>query len=83
MSFGYNATVFGNTSVAGVRENARMLLELLRDKREDNVGLVPAFRPGLKLTSRQEDPYRPIVFIGHSLGGIIIKQVAPLSQLAS
>jgi hypothetical protein len=39
MTFGYNASVFGNTSVAGVRENSRMLLGLLRDKREDYVGL--------------------------------------------
>ncbi|KAK4032074.1 Alpha/Beta hydrolase protein [Parachaetomium inaequale] len=57
MTFGYNASIVGNTSVAGIRDNARKLLTLLRDKREDDG------------TRR-----RPIVFIGHSLGGIIIKQ---------
>jgi hypothetical protein len=37
MTFCYKATVLGNTSIAGVRDNARMLLERLLDEREDNV----------------------------------------------
>ncbi|KAL1836742.1 hypothetical protein VTJ49DRAFT_4717 [Mycothermus thermophilus] len=57
MTFGYNASVVGNTSVNGIRDNARSLLEALRLLR-DNDG----------------SKGRPIVFLGHSLGGIIIKQ---------
>ena len=60
MTFGYDASVVGNTSVAGIRDNARKLLVFLRNKREDD---------GTR--------HRPIVFVGHSLGGIIIKQVWP------
>jgi hypothetical protein len=57
LTFGYNGTVNGTTSVAGIREHAQKLLDELRDERED------------------EAEFRSIVFVGHSLGGIIIKQV--------
>ncbi|KAK0729543.1 Alpha/Beta hydrolase protein [Lasiosphaeris hirsuta] len=57
MTFGYSANVLGNTSITGIRENARILLNCLRDKREDD-----------------GEKKHPIVFLGHSLGGIIIKQ---------
>jgi len=60
MTFGYNANIYGNTSIAGIRDNAMRLLAALRDKREDGY------------------ESRPIVFVGHSLGGIIIKQVGLL-----
>ncbi|KAK3689030.1 Alpha/Beta hydrolase protein, partial [Podospora appendiculata] len=71
MSFGYNASVIGNTSVAGVRENARRLLSLLRDKREEE--------------EEEEDEVRShsrgsIVFVGHSLGGIVIKQALRIAN---
>ncbi|CZR62802.1 uncharacterized protein PAC_12699 [Phialocephala subalpina] len=59
MTFSYMATIIGNASVGGIRDNARALLGLLTDEREDN-----------------EDRKRPIVFLGHSLGGIIIKQTS-------
>lgn len=58
MTFGYNASVVGKASVAGIRDNARTLLTRLRNKRESDG------------TER-----RPIVLMGHSMGGIIIKQV--------
>ncbi|KEZ46772.1 hypothetical protein SAPIO_CDS0062 [Scedosporium apiospermum] len=63
MTFQYDASVVGNTSAHGVRGNASKLLQLLRDKREDN-----------------DDEGRPIVFVGHSLGGIIIKQALKLAS---
>jgi hypothetical protein len=66
MTFGYSASVVGNTSVAGIRDNARQLLTFLSNKREEDGTF-----------------HRPIVFLGHSLGGIIIKQVRlPLTTLA-
>ncbi|KAL2266766.1 hypothetical protein VTJ83DRAFT_6118 [Remersonia thermophila] len=64
MTFGYDASVVGNTSVAGIRDNARKLLRHLCDKREND-------------GSRG----RPIVFLGHSLGGIIIKQALCIANI--
>lgn len=57
MSFEYDASVIG-MSTTTVRDAARSLFEMLKDKRDD---------------SKYDN--LPIVFIGHSLGGIIIKQV--------
>ncbi|GAB1316537.1 Alpha/Beta hydrolase protein [Madurella fahalii] len=63
MTFGYNASVLNNISIAGIREVARILLSQLRDKREDD-----------------GDSRRPIVFVAHSLGGIIIKQALRIAN---
>ena len=58
MSFGYNADIHNNTSVAGIRGNAKNLLHILQQKRE-------------KIGSTN-----PIVFLAHSLGGLIVKQAS-------
>lgn len=63
MTFQYDANVFGS-SAEGVRGNARKLIMLLRDSREDE----------------DDAEGRPIVFIGHSLGGIIIKQALRVAR---
>jgi hypothetical protein len=60
LSFSYSADIYGNTSIAGIRDNAQNLLSTLRDWREEN----------------EEEDNRPIVFAAHSLGGIIVKQVS-------
>ncbi|KAK3314382.1 hypothetical protein B0H66DRAFT_607606 [Apodospora peruviana] len=57
LSFSFNADIWGNTSVAGIRENARALLATLSDEREE-----------------LEENERPIVFLAHSLGGLVVKQ---------
>lgn len=57
LSFAYDADIYGNTSVAGIRGNAEALLARLRDLRDDR------------------DYGRPIVFVAHSLGGIVLKRV--------
>ncbi|KAK4199522.1 protein SERAC1 [Triangularia verruculosa] len=62
MTLQYDSGVFGR-SAHSVRENARKLIQLLRDQREDD-----------------EAERRPIVFLGHSLGGIIIKQALRLAK---
>ncbi|KAH6641227.1 hypothetical protein F5144DRAFT_125726 [Chaetomium tenue] len=54
----YNCTLQGSASAARIRDHANVLLVHLNDQREDD----------------DEAKSRPIVFVGHSLGGIIIKQ---------
>ncbi|KAI9155676.1 Ankyrin-3 [Paramyrothecium foliicola] len=58
MTFGYNAALMKNFSALGIRDHARGLLTLLRDKRDN-----------------EDAASRPIVFVSHSLGGIVVKQV--------
>lgn len=57
LSLAYDADVYGNTSVVGVRGNAQTLLARLTDLRE------------------VRHHGSPIVFVAHSLGGIVLKQV--------
>jgi hypothetical protein len=59
-SYGYNADVHKNDSVAGIRDHARTILERLTNHRHG------------------VDPKRPIVFVGHCLGGLIVKQACDL-----
>jgi hypothetical protein len=63
LSFGYSADIYHNSSIAGIRGNARSLLNMLFDYRED-----------------QRDSGRPIVFLAHSLGGLVVKQALVFAQ---
>ncbi|KAK3291346.1 uncharacterized protein B0H64DRAFT_451035 [Chaetomium fimeti] len=58
LTFRYNCTLQGSASAANIRDHANVLLVHLANQREDD----------------DEAKLRPIVFVGHSLGGIIIKQ---------
>ncbi|KAK3295429.1 uncharacterized protein B0H64DRAFT_395244 [Chaetomium fimeti] len=58
LSFAYNADMFHNNTDATIRDSARSLLALLNVQRR-----------------KIADPRsRPIVFVGHCLGGLVIKQ---------
>jgi triacylglycerol esterase/lipase EstA (alpha/beta hydrolase family) len=59
ISFKYNTSLNGTTSQAGIRDHAKDLLDRLVDEREDD----------------EAASLRPLVFVGHSLGGIVIKRV--------
>lgn len=56
LSFGYNADMYCNNSIAGIRGNAESLISLLEARRLDA-------------------PNRPILFVAHCLGGLIVKQL--------
>lgn len=61
-SYGYPSETFFSRSVAGIRDFAVYLLNAIEDRlREDARG-------GIKSS-------RPIIYICHSLGGIVFKQV--------
>jgi hypothetical protein len=54
--------------------HASLFLECLRLMRRQVCIYLTSFDMEAELTSRQ-DPTRPLIMIGHSLGGILIKQV--------
>lgn len=79
MTFGYNAAAAFGQSTADVLDYAKSLLSSLIDKREElEVRLDTRQFPKLtvmeELTTGQEKD-RPLIFIAHSLGGIVVKQV--------
>jgi hypothetical protein len=59
LSFQYNTSLNGTTSQGGIRDHANDLLVWLFNDREDD----------------EMASLRPVVFVGHSLGGIVIKSV--------
>ncbi|GKZ47865.1 hypothetical protein AbraIFM66951_011440 [Aspergillus brasiliensis] len=62
--FSYNSKVAIQSSAAGVREQAHVLLDRLRLERENC-------------------EYRPLLFIAHSLGGIVVKEALVQAKLSA
>ena len=72
--FGYNSNVAFQTASSGVREQAENLLNQLEKFR---IVCVPRlYRFPHAYRDLQEDPHRPLIFICHSLGGILVKRVS-------
>lgn len=76
MTFGYNAAATFGKSASDVIDHAKSLLSSLVDKREEaEVSIARNLHDTLRnLTTRQEID-RSLIFIAHSLGGIVVKQV--------
>ena len=71
-TFGYSSEPILSRTVASVRDYAKQLLQSLLDQQQD-VSLQKIAWPTTELTLQNQ--YRPTVFICHSLGGIVVKQV--------
>jgi len=78
MTFGYDSSLAFSKSRAGIESFARDLLNRLRLLRTDYEVCSPCSaelrNQSLLIPTKCQD--RPLVFITHSLGGIVAKQVA-------
>jgi hypothetical protein len=78
MTFGYDSysTEYGGvTSTAGLRHTATQLLEELQCKRGNVRHYLAQFLHVVRLSNAVQDII-PIVFVGHSFGGVIAKMVS-------
>ena len=82
MTFGYDARVVDSRSIVGMMENANSLLTHLRNYRNSrDLEVCDSFRFSRLNNSKVNscEKTRPLIFIGHSLGGLIIKKVRLIS----
>ena len=76
MTFGYNADATFGQSTVEVVNHAKSLLASLVDKREEpEVHCRNEISMGKKRLTHPQETNRPLIFIAHSLGGIVVKQV--------
>ena len=78
MTYGYNADVWMTKSVSEIDVPVDNLLSYLATERSQvrettSTYIVPA--------NLRKDPERPLFFVGHSLGGIVIQQVRTIDTL--
>ncbi len=77
MSYGYHANIWVRSTIDGLDAPVLDLVRCLDLERKQVDLLFYAIDIDFADTT-VEDPYRPLIFIGHSLGGIVLKQVRDL-----
>jgi hypothetical protein len=75
MTFGYNSSLADRANLAGIRDWADDLLESVGTRRKAlEVCRVPSYLSHSMLICAQEQ-CRPLIFVCHSLGGIVAREV--------
>lgn len=71
--YGYDTKLPGSQSTASILELSRKLLESVKTIRSQQQVSLCNNRLGGSFRLSKKD--RPLIFIGHSLGGLVVKQV--------
>lgn len=77
LTYGYDSTLLDNDSNAGISEYSRSFLEAIENARRlRHVLKIHCLNSQRELTLPNQEKRRPIVFVAHSLGGIVVKEVS-------
>jgi alpha-beta hydrolase superfamily lysophospholipase len=83
MIFEYNSNVAFGAAETDLRGHAEALLDSVHQARKETVSFAAAKYAQVEANLKLNTISRPIIFVGHSLGGLVIKQVIiPLFSLA-
>lgn len=76
MLYGYNSNAAFDAAKMGLEDHANTLLDLLNIERKARLGVAITLKGNIDVVMQHGQDKRPIIFVGHSLGGLVIKQVS-------